>query len=41
MKKKILLLILILFVTIILISMYTIDIPAPSNLIKEKYDLGL
>ena len=41
MKKKILLLILILFVIIILISMYTIDIPAPSNFIKQKYDLGL
>ncbi len=41
MKKNTLLLFLILFLVIILILLYMIDIPAPSNLVKQKYDLDL
>ena len=41
MKNKILLLFLILLVIAILGSLYFIDIPSPSNLIKQKYDLIL
>ncbi len=41
MKKNTLLIFLILFLVIILILLYMIDIPAPSNLVKQKYDLDL
>ncbi len=41
MKNKFLLLFFTLLLIIILVTLYLIDIPAPSVLVKEKYNLNL